>query len=618
MKRSRSALAGIGLALVAAIGTIQSPSIAAPQAVPVQSAAQSAARNAGSFDAPDIPTANVMAHVQEFQRIATANGGNRAHGRPGFKASADYVKAKLDEAGYVTTLQPFTHNGATGYNVIAEWPHGDADNVIMAGAHLDGVPAGPGINDNASGSSAVLEVALAVARADARPTKRLRFGWWGAEELGLIGSKYYAKNLGDTGRAKLDAYLNFDMVGAKGITTWGVYNQNAAIANTFKEYFAAKSIGTYNIAWNGSSDHSAFTPYNIPVGGIGSSDDACYHSACDTIANVEGRVMGHSTNAIAHTVWKLAQITTTVNDFALSLSATGGATIPGEAATSTVSVRQVSGSAQDVRLTASAPAGVDVTFNPATVRTGGTSTMAAKSAVEGRHTITVTGTGADGTVRTTPYVLTVQSDAPAQFTMSLEPAEGSVAPGMSITTSVRTQNVSAKTQQVRLQASGLPTGATATFNPTTVTSGGSSQLTIATTASTPVGTYDVTVTGTGETNTQSKTYALTVAADQSSCDSKESRYKGSLSSGGTAYQPNNSYFLTNASGLHEACLDGPAGADFDLYLQYWSGSRWTTVARGATASADENISYSGNAGYYRYQITAYSGSGAYTLGYNAP
>ena len=115
---------------------------------------------------PTSPLANVKAHLTQLQSIATANGGNRAHGRAGYKASLDYVKAKLDAAGFTTTIQQFTSSGATGYNLIADWPGGDANQVLMAGSHLDCVTSGAGINDNGSGSAAVLETALAVSRAE--------------------------------------------------------------------------------------------------------------------------------------------------------------------------------------------------------------------------------------------------------------------------------------------------------------------------------------------------------------------------------------------------------------------------------------------------------------------
>ncbi len=71
-------------------------------------------------------------------------------------------------------------------NVIAELPGKNMNNVVMAGAHLDSVPEGPGINDNGSGSAALLETALMMAKL--KPQNTLRFAWWGAEELGLVGS----------------------------------------------------------------------------------------------------------------------------------------------------------------------------------------------------------------------------------------------------------------------------------------------------------------------------------------------------------------------------------------------------------------------------------------------
>ncbi|WP_315986265.1 M28 family peptidase [Streptomyces sp. adm13(2018)] len=73
--------------------------------------------------------------------------------------AVDFVKAKLDAAGYTTTVQQFTSGGSTGYNLIADWPGGDPNQVLMAGSHLDSVTSGPGINDNGSGSAAVLEAA---------------------------------------------------------------------------------------------------------------------------------------------------------------------------------------------------------------------------------------------------------------------------------------------------------------------------------------------------------------------------------------------------------------------------------------------------------------------------
>ncbi|MEU5737509.1 M28 family metallopeptidase [Streptomyces tendae] len=277
--------------------------------------------------APDIPIANVKAHLSQLQSIATANGGNRAHGRAGYQASLNYVKAKLDAAGFTTRVQQFTASGRTGYNLIADWPGGDANQVVMAGSHLDSVTSGPGINDNGSGSSAVLETALAVARADYRPTKHLRFAWWGAEELGLVGSRYYVNSLGSAERAKISGYLNFDMIGSPN-PGYFVYDDDPTIEKTFKDYYAGLGIPTeIETEGDGRSDHAPFKNAGVPVGGlfsgadyrktsaqaakwggtVGQPFDRCYHSSCDTTANIDATALDRNSDAIAYAVWELSQ-----------------------------------------------------------------------------------------------------------------------------------------------------------------------------------------------------------------------------------------------------------------------------------------------------------------------
>ncbi|NGN62739.1 M28 family peptidase [Streptomyces sp. A7024] len=285
-----------------------------------------AAPAAPTLAAPDIPLANVKAHLSQLQSVATANGGNRAHGRPGYKASLDYVKAKLDAAGFTTSVKQFTSNGATGYNLIADWPGGDANQVLMAGAHLDSVSSGPGINDNGSGSAAVLETALAVSREQLKPAKHLRFAWWGAEELGLIGSKNYVNSLPATERSKISGYLNFDMIGSPN-PGYFVYDDDPVIEKTFKEYFTGLGVPTeIETEGDGRSDHASFKNVGIPVGGLftgasrtktsaqaqkwggtaGQAFDRCYHSSCDTTSNINDTALDRNSDAIAHTVWSLA------------------------------------------------------------------------------------------------------------------------------------------------------------------------------------------------------------------------------------------------------------------------------------------------------------------------
>ncbi|MFD3802332.1 M28 family metallopeptidase [Streptomyces sp. NPDC058611] len=294
---------------------------------PVALAAPSAATAAPT--PPDIPLANVKAHLSQLSTIAANNGGNRAHGRAGYKASIDYVKAKLDAAGFTTTLQTFTSSGATGYNLIADWPGGDPNSVLMSGAHLDSVTSGAGINDNGSGSAAVLETALAVSRAGLQPTKHLRFGWWGAEELGLVGSKHYVNNLPTAERAKFAGYLNFDMIGSPN-PGYFVYDDDPTIEQTFKNYYAGLGVATeIETEGDGRSDHASFKNVGIPVGGLftgasrtktaaqvqkwggtsGQAFDRCYHSSCDSLTNISDTALDRNADAIAYAIWNLGAST---------------------------------------------------------------------------------------------------------------------------------------------------------------------------------------------------------------------------------------------------------------------------------------------------------------------
>ncbi|MFD4030918.1 M28 family metallopeptidase [Streptomyces sp. NPDC058637] len=348
----------LSAAAVLAVAALLATAAPAAQAEPVARTAAAAA--------PDIPLANVKAHLTQLQSIATANGGNRAHGRTGYKASVDYVKAKLDAAGYTTALQQFTSGGATGYNLVADWPGGDPNQVLMAGAHLDSVTSGAGINDNGSGSAAVLETALAVSRAQLTPDKHLRFAWWGAEELGLVGSKYYVNNLASTERAKLAGYLNFDMIGSPN-AGYFVYDDDPVIEQTFKNYFAGLSVPTeIETEGDGRSDHAPFKSAGVPVGGLftgasntkssaqaqkwggtaGQAFDRCYHSSCDTTANIDDTALNRNSDAVAHAIWTLSAGTVTPPTGTVFSNATDVA-VPdnGAAVTSPVAVTGRTGNA---------------------------------------------------------------------------------------------------------------------------------------------------------------------------------------------------------------------------------------------------------------------------------
>ncbi|GAA0906520.1 M28 family peptidase [Virgisporangium aurantiacum] len=319
MNLARATVA-VGLAVVTTTLVAASPANAAP---------------------PDISLASVKAHLTQLQSIATANGGNRAHGRPGYLASVNYIKGILDAAGFSTVVQSFTTSGATGYNLIADWPGGDPNQVLMTGAHLDSVTAGPGINDNGSGSASILAVAQAVAATGFAPGKHLRFAWWGAEELGLRGSQFYVNNLPAAERTKIKGYLNFDMVGSPNPGYFVYDGDNSAgtgagpgpagstqIEQVIRAKFTALGVTMDDTDFDGRSDYGPFIAVGIPAGGTftgaegiksssqasrwggtaGQAFDVCYHRSCDTSSNINDTALDRNADAIAHAVWTLSEV----------------------------------------------------------------------------------------------------------------------------------------------------------------------------------------------------------------------------------------------------------------------------------------------------------------------
>jgi serine protease len=127
------------------------------------------------------------------------------------------------------------------------------------------------------------------------------------------------------------------------------------------------------------------------------------------------------------------------------------------------------------------------------------------------------------------------------------------------------------------------------------------------------GTYSVALTVRDTANqANTRTQSVTVSVSSAPCTNC-TLYSGTLAAGAAAIQPNGTYYQTTVTGTHAGYLRGPAGADFDLYLQKWNGTAWANVASGTTTSNNENVTYSGTAGYYRWRVLAYSGSGSYQL-----
>lgn len=250
------------------------------------------------------------------------------------------------QAGPVTVSVSVTAETTTRQtrNVLADSPRGRADRVIVVGAHLDSVAEGPGINDNGSGSSTILEMALQIARLNLPLRNKLRFALWGAEESGLIGSTRYVESLSEAELAKIYANLNFDMVGSPNFARF-VYDGDgsltpddpplgppgsAAIERQFQYYFGTQRLASEPTLFDGRSDYGPFIERGIPAGGLftgaegiktpeqarvyggraGIAYDPCYHQACDTFSNVNTTALDQMSDAVAFTTMTLANRTT--------------------------------------------------------------------------------------------------------------------------------------------------------------------------------------------------------------------------------------------------------------------------------------------------------------------
>jgi Zn-dependent M28 family amino/carboxypeptidase len=227
-------------------------------------------------------------------------------------------------------------------NVVAQTKTGLTSDVVMAGAHLDSVPEGPGINDNGSGVAAVLETALQLGSSpDVR--NAVRFGFWGAEELGLVGSRKYVQSLDLNALKDIALYLNFDMLASPnpGYFTYDgdqsmpldqrgnpvVPEGSAGIERSLSAYLRSVGKTPEDTAFDGRSDYDGFTLAGIPAGGLfsgaenkktpeeaklwgGAVDqpfDPNYHKSTDTLDHIDRAELGINGGGVAYVVGFYAQ-----------------------------------------------------------------------------------------------------------------------------------------------------------------------------------------------------------------------------------------------------------------------------------------------------------------------
>ena len=233
----------------------------------------------------------------------------------------------------------------TSRNIIAETKSGDANSVVVVGAHLDSVPRGAGINDNGSGSGSILETAEVLAQRDVQVRNKVRFMWYSAEEFGLLGSRAYVDGLSEAERKRIKAMLNFDMVGSPNYVRFVYDGDNSAfpvgpgaakgpqgsgeLERIFHAYFTSQGLASDETPFSGRSDYGPFIAagVDIPAGGLftgaeglktaqqaavyggtaGAPYDACYHLVCDTLANISAKGLDEMSDAVGHSVLTMAR-----------------------------------------------------------------------------------------------------------------------------------------------------------------------------------------------------------------------------------------------------------------------------------------------------------------------
>lgn len=214
---------------------------------------------------------------------------------------------KVDGSAYIDSVV----ESISTHNIIAQTTAGDPENCVMLGGHSDSVEAGPGINDDGSGTASLLEVATQLAQF--RVNNCVRFAWWSAEEEGLLGSDYYVAHLPEEENLKIRLFMDYDMMASPNFA-YQVYNAtNAAnpngseeLRNLYVQWYESQGLNYTFIPFDGRSDYDAFIKNGIPGGGIatgaegikteeeaeifggvaGEWYDPCYHQLCDNLDNV--------------------------------------------------------------------------------------------------------------------------------------------------------------------------------------------------------------------------------------------------------------------------------------------------------------------------------------------
>ncbi|MEK9519309.1 M28 family metallopeptidase [Streptomyces sp. NPDC087908] len=271
----------------------------------------------------------------------------------GEKLAADLAKGPVKLSFEIRQLQ----EKRVTNNVIAETKGGNAANTVMLGSHLDSVTAGPGINDNGSGSAGLLQTALELAKTKEKVRNKVRFAWWSAEENGLLGSDHYVKNLTALDRREIKLYLNFDMIASPnyGLFVYDGDNSDnvgegagpegsAQLERDITTFMDARGLPHEGTDFSGRSDYGPFIKVGIPSGGTftgaegiktaaqaakfggtaGVAYDVNYHAKGDDLKNVNMKAFDANIKVIANAVGTYAHDISSLRKPVVSTPTTGG------------------------------------------------------------------------------------------------------------------------------------------------------------------------------------------------------------------------------------------------------------------------------------------------------
>jgi hypothetical protein len=263
--------------------------------------------------------------------LAGVDMGGRVPGSDGDRAARALIAARFaclglvpagDDGGYQQAFVAAKHATANVVGYIAGGDDEVGSEIIVIGAHHDhlgdktpndgGKDALLGANDNASGVVALLAIAQAIKQRGVAPRRTIAFVTFGAEEQGMIGSRYFVANAPAVlPTSKVVQFINLDMVGSHDSRGF------VAAMGTFAKQPSRKLLGTLadgfpklRVGFGGraaSSDHEPFCARGIPYVFFWTPDARCYHRACDTVDRIDLPRMADIAQLAGELAWGLAQ-----------------------------------------------------------------------------------------------------------------------------------------------------------------------------------------------------------------------------------------------------------------------------------------------------------------------